>query len=190
MPEASLLALRTRGFCLGERSERSARGADVSGPCASMVIQAPGPVLQHDLERIAQDGSIRTAPLLSGPAARALREAIALVQDTTAQLSLEGVRMFKICICYDPVRRWRGEAGSYVREGYDYMQLLMWSTATECRKLESQVIDHFHRTHGCQNQARGGGGMADSANMCYCYVAVADVSDPQWGLRRLKRQKV
>ena len=155
-----------------------------------MVIQAPGPGLQHDLERIAQDSSIRTAPLLSGPAARALREAIALVQDTTAQLSLEGVPMFRIGICYDPVHRWRGEDGSYVREGYDYMQLLMWSTATECRQLESQLIDHFHRTPGCQNYDRGGGGMADSANMCYCYIAVADVSDPQGGLRRLKRQKV
>ena len=80
MPAASLHALRALGLCLGVRSEQSAREADVSASCVSIVIQAPVQVRQRDLERIAQDGSIRTAPLLSGLAARLFREAIALVR--------------------------------------------------------------------------------------------------------------
>ena len=155
-----------------------------------MVMQVFGPKLERDLARIEQDGSIRIDPLLSGPAAKALPDAIALIQDTFKQFSQKCVWIFKICICYDPVHRWRGEDWSYVHEGYDFMQLLMWSTATECKELERLTIDHFHGTTGCANQSRGGDGLADSDETCYCYIVFADVSSPQWGKRRLRRRIV
>ena len=139
--------------------------------------------LQLDLARIAKDGSIRTAPLHRGPAAQALRETRAMVQATLAEASIP---IFKVGICYDPVHRWRGEDWSYVHEGYDFMQLLMWSTATDCKHLEMLAIEQYKDRPGCrcQNETTGGDGIADSEDMCYCYLVVADVSDPQWGRKR------
>ncbi len=82
------------------------------------------------------DSDITRASMLSGPAARAFRPAVVLIEGELGRRPAA----FKIGICTHPVRRWRHDPFSYVREGvYAQMVLLLRSSARGMRRPSKGV---------------------------------------------------
>jgi len=82
---------------------------------------------------------------------------------------------FKIGVCINPVQRW---GQGYQELGYDVMELVLASNSFACVALEKALTDQHGkgRTHGCQNQNGGGGGMAAIRDRaCFCYVVACKI---------------
>ena len=98
--------------------------------------------------------------------------AVAAVEQRLREI---GVAAFKLGIAMSPIRRFKGLSWSYkYSEGFTEMMLLMASTATECRALETMLIARFRARPGCYNEKPGGEGIRDSELLCFTYAVFAD----------------
>ena len=174
--------LAPKGMLLADDPLSLAVDMDIASPISVWPSQGM-------LDILDKDEHMRVWALREGPALEALEDATSVVEQRIQDI---GCAVYKIGIAMDPIQRFKGFSWSYIYEGYEEMLLLVASTATQCRILETFLIERFKGRPGCQNEAPGGEGMRDSSNLCYVYAVFCDGGTGRaWGLsaRKAKRPR-